>query len=355
MNLFGLLSVAFITSLLPHIPFFKLSDYKSESFLLKIDFDTRLGQTAPVGVKPIAAWPRVPRLQPALLTILPHGVVPLAFSLWQRESQHQASRADPSQTIAVQRANRFELNSLTACDRSTAGKQPLKQRAFQVCINDRLVAQFPSQTQAEAMAARLRSLFADGTSSERLQPKLINGLPAGAVDDEVLFIVDLRTAKALQRSSDLIAIDWINQIRTALNAAPLDLAAAQMQLYSLAETSSELSGTASWYGSYFHGRLTAAGEIFNQDDLTAAHPTLPFGTFLKVTNLATGKSVIVRINDRGPYVAERSLDLSREAARCLDSETIGLVSYKAVILQSAIANQPPDRSSPTAIALNSTR
>src|SRR5215510_16394152 len=74
-------------------------------------------------------------------------------------------------------------------------------------------------------------------------------------------------------------------------------------------------GTASWYGPGFHGHETASGERFNQHALTAAHRTLPLGTEAKVTNLATGQSVLVTINDRGPYVKGRYLDLSRAAAK----------------------------------------
>lgn len=73
-------------------------------------------------------------------------------------------------------------------------------------------------------------------------------------------------------------------------------------------------GRASWYGEPFHGRRTASGEIFNMNDLTAAHKTLPFGTRLRVRNLATGQDVLVRINDRGPHVRGRIIDLSRAAA-----------------------------------------
>lgn len=80
-------------------------------------------------------------------------------------------------------------------------------------------------------------------------------------------------------------------------------------------------GMASWYGGEFHGRKTANGEIFDTNLLTAAHRTLPFGTIATVTNLETGKSVQVRINDRGPFVAGRSIDLSKAAA-----EQIGLIS-----------------------------
>jgi peptidoglycan lytic transglycosylase len=71
---------------------------------------------------------------------------------------------------------------------------------------------------------------------------------------------------------------------------------------------------ASWYGPKFHGKKTANGEIYNQMAYTAAHKSLPFGTLLKLTNPRNGKSVIVRINDRGPYIPGRQLDLSKGAA-----------------------------------------
>jgi rare lipoprotein A (RlpA)-like double-psi beta-barrel protein len=73
-------------------------------------------------------------------------------------------------------------------------------------------------------------------------------------------------------------------------------------------------GVASWYGPGFHGNLTASGEVYNQYALTAAHPTLPLGTPVEVTNLANGKSVRVRITDRGPFVRGRAIDLSHGAA-----------------------------------------
>ena len=77
------------------------------------------------------------------------------------------------------------------------------------------------------------------------------------------------------------------------------------------------SGTASWYGSDFHGRKTANGEIFSANHITAAHPTLPLPSYARVTNKDNGRSVVVRINDRGPYVAGRIIDLSYRAASML--------------------------------------
>ena len=120
----------------------------------------------------------------------------------------------------------------------------------------------------------------------------------------------------------------------------------QLEMYGLKPSQKKMYGLASWYGPYFHGRLTANGEIFNQNELTVAHKSLPFNTFLKVTNLQTGKAVIVRVNDRGPYIPPRSLDLSRVAARCINSEVAGVVPYEAVIMQPSEAkmtlkNQKP--------------
>lgn len=77
------------------------------------------------------------------------------------------------------------------------------------------------------------------------------------------------------------------------------------------------TGVASWYGQEFHGRPTSSGEVFDMNDMTAAHRTLPFGTNVMVTNLANGRSVVVRINDRGPFVRGRIIDLSYAAAQVL--------------------------------------
>jgi rare lipoprotein A len=83
-------------------------------------------------------------------------------------------------------------------------------------------------------------------------------------------------------------------------------------------------GVASWYGKYFDGKPTASGEPFDMHDLTAAHPTLPLGTFVKVTNLRNGRSVVVRVNDRGPVVDGRIIDLSYNAARVIQMKSHGV-------------------------------
>lgn len=86
----------------------------------------------------------------------------------------------------------------------------------------------------------------------------------------------------------------------------------------------KMEALASFYAEDFHGRPTASGELFDMNALTAAHKTLPFGTMLEVTNLANGKRVIVRVNDRGPFIPNREIDLSRAAAQKLDMITAGV-------------------------------
>jgi rare lipoprotein A len=91
-------------------------------------------------------------------------------------------------------------------------------------------------------------------------------------------------------------------------------------------------GTASWYGQKFQGKPTASGEPYDMYEFTAAHRELPMGSWLKVTNLRTGKWLIVRINDRGPFVGDRILDLSDSAAQMLDIKARGVARVKLEIV-----------------------
>ena len=88
------------------------------------------------------------------------------------------------------------------------------------------------------------------------------------------------------------------------------------------------TGLASWYGGKHHGKLTASGEVFNQNHLTAAHKTIPWGTKVKVINLDNGKSCDVRINDRGPFKEGRIIDVSRAAARALGMVRRGIAKVR---------------------------
>lgn len=92
------------------------------------------------------------------------------------------------------------------------------------------------------------------------------------------------------------------------------------------------TGIASWYGEQFHAKLTANGELFDMNDLTAAHRTLPMPSLVRVTNLENGRSMVVRINDRGPFAAGRILDLSRRSAQLLGMERNGTAKVRVQIL-----------------------
>ena len=97
-------------------------------------------------------------------------------------------------------------------------------------------------------------------------------------------------------------------------------------------TSAE-TGKASYYGSVFHGKPTASGELYDRNKLTAAHRTHSFGTVCRVTNLANGKTVTVRINDRGPHVKSRVIDLSYKAMKLLDGIHDGVINVKVEVIK----------------------
>ncbi|NVJ99082.1 MAG: septal ring lytic transglycosylase RlpA family protein [Alphaproteobacteria bacterium] len=102
-------------------------------------------------------------------------------------------------------------------------------------------------------------------------------------------------------------------------------------------------GYASWYGKDFHGKKTANGEIYNMNSLTAAHKTLPLPTFVKVTNLENGRTIILRVNDRGPFVKGRIIDISRRGAQLLgfDKQGVTKVRVQAVDDNGRVPNPPP--------------
>jgi rare lipoprotein A len=115
-------------------------------------------------------------------------------------------------------------------------------------------------------------------------------------------------------------------------------------------------GEASWYGPGFHGKYTANGEVFNQNDLTAAHPTLPMPSLVRVTNLTNGKSLVVRINDRGPFKSNRIIDLSKAAAQKLGVAGVTQVRVQFMKDESAeyLANLESGGKSLDMVALNET-
>src|SRR5437868_15181164 len=109
------------------------------------------------------------------------------------------------------------------------------------------------------------------------------------------------------------------------------------------DTSYRAEGLASWYGDDFHGRLTANGEVFDMASLTAAHPTLPIPSYARVTNVRNGKSLIVRVNDRGPYHGNRLIDVSNKAAELLEFKSNGVARVRVEYVGRAPLEGTDDR------------
>jgi rare lipoprotein A len=218
--------------------------------------------------------------------------------------------------------------------------QQIATGGFQVWVKGCLVAEVANQSSADNVAGSLTKLLKiPDLDASHLTLAFEREMPVAKLGDRVVFAFDHELASQFDRPAELVAIDWVNNLRVALGQDPLLMADAQVRMHDLHDTGTSISGLASWYGPYFHGRQTATGEIFDQNELTAAHPSLPFGTFLKVTNLLNGKSVVVRVNDRGPYFDNRILDLSNRAARCIGSDDKGVVPIEAEIMLPTTSQQ----------------
>jgi rare lipoprotein A len=124
-------------------------------------------------------------------------------------------------------------------------------------------------------------------------------------------------------------------IRTALLIGVLVLLVAAVRPASAAKPPEPIVGKASWYGHPYHGRLTASGEIYDMNELTAASPALPLGTRVEVTNLRNGRRVEVRVNDRMPTASARLIDLSRAAAKELRAVRAGVVPVRVRVMRAA--------------------
>ncbi|MFA5668306.1 MAG: septal ring lytic transglycosylase RlpA family protein [Balneolaceae bacterium] len=124
----------------------------------------------------------------------------------------------------------------------------------------------------------------------------------------------------------------VSSVRTTTSTIPAAISVSKKDMSALE------SGVASWYGPKFHGRLTANGEKYDMDGMTAAHRTLPFNTIVVVENLDNGKTVQVRINDRGPFAKDRIIDLSRSAASQIEMIGPGTANVRVYLIKGDLKN-----------------
>lgn len=170
---------------------------------------------------------------------------------------------------------------------------------------------------AAVIASRLTQVLEKGQTD--FQPGVIEGEAVVVAGGSLVATVDPSTAAGSELEPRDLACIWADNLRLATGGQGL-------------RTLRVETGIASWYGREFNGRHTASGEIFNENLVTAAHRYLPFGTLVRVTNLNTNLSVTVRINDRGPFVHGRIIDLSAGAARLIGLLGSGLAPVKIEVL-----------------------
>ncbi|MBW4540886.1 MAG: septal ring lytic transglycosylase RlpA family protein [Myxacorys chilensis ATA2-1-KO14] len=199
---------------------------------------------------------------------------------------------------------------------------------------------------ATAIAAKLNQLHRQGVKADSIsvkwkpnqsQPRDASASGRYVIEADKIALIAVESETILPdttKNPEQDALQVTNRLRRLLgNAPPLKAVKGKPerrneQQISFGPIKLTINGMASWYGPGFDGNRSASGEVFNQNALTAAHRTLPFGTKVQVTNLDNGRSVVVRINDRGPFSGDRVLDLSAGAARILGLIQSGVAPVK---------------------------
>ncbi|MCA1994512.1 MAG: septal ring lytic transglycosylase RlpA family protein, partial [Coleofasciculus sp. S288] len=248
--------------------------------------------------------------------------------------------------------NEIKMGEAVASQKSASGVSTLESTAsgsnasIQItqpngALNANAIANDPVW-RATTVAARLNQLNLENVEAEAIAVKWqseCNCYSIKANDEELVQINENTILPDTTRNPAEDALQATNRLRRLMgNAPPLREIVGRPPARTVAQLSLgplrvQISGIASWYGPGFHGRRSASGERYNQNELTAAHRSLPFGTNVQVTNLNNGRSVVVRINDRGPFVRGRVIDLSAAAARVLGLIQSGIAPVRIEVLE----------------------
>ncbi|NLS45445.1 MAG: septal ring lytic transglycosylase RlpA family protein [Firmicutes bacterium] len=188
------------------------------------------------------------------------------------------------------------------------------------------------EERAICVAERLERAIATA-NCEDIKPAVEEGSLGVVIGTDHIATADVRHAEINGSTCYELALEWANNLRLALGGFSLPKGDTN-HLVSFDSVSSHgvYVGQASWYGGYWNGRLTANGEIYDEMSLTAAHRTLPFESIVRVTNLSCGKQVVVRINNRGPYIDGRVIDLSKAAAKAIDLISPGITDVAIEVI-----------------------
>ncbi|MFA5104750.1 MAG: septal ring lytic transglycosylase RlpA family protein [Candidatus Margulisiibacteriota bacterium] len=205
----------------------------------------------------------------------------------------------------------------------------------EVIVDGRVVMRFSENDpdlsaydSAREIALSMEEGLSEGKTGDDIRPVISKGNQYSVrLGDSILSVVKKEEELIYKKDYWNIALERANKIREAFGVEPFSVG-------NIRSIKTQY-GKASWYGGFFHGRRAASGERYNMEEFTAAHKTLPFGTEVLVTRLDNSKSVLVRVTDRGPYIAGRIIDLSRAAA-----ESIGLLGAGVTKVRIDILNKP---------------
>lgn len=223
-------------------------------------------------------------------------------------------------TLAAEKPVFGYMTKTNACALTLDGQPKLRLEQIPADLQPRLAEDL------ETLARGLnRSSQTPNFKPGDIQPALVNGRYEMRYREQVLLRLSSAWSAYGHQSQLSALLDLTNQIRTSLQASPL-------RSYAFLSSSKATQiGMASWYGGAFHGRRTANGERYNIREFTAAHKALPFGTRVLVTNLDSKQSVVVKINDRGPF-NQRIIDLSPAAFNSIGSIGQGVMRVKLTVL-----------------------
>ncbi|EKQ69016.1 rare lipoprotein A [Leptolyngbyaceae cyanobacterium JSC-12] len=268
------------------------------------------------------------------------------------QTQSSASEISSVKSKSLDQTN-ASTPTLTSLLRSSYTLSEPFSDSFKIDVLDHASAQENPVWRATVIAARINQLHRDGIDARNITVSWDTAPKQGDQRDrfviranqvEIALIDSDTILPDTTRSAEQDALQATNRLRRVLgNAAPLREVSGQPsprngQEISLGPIRMRLTGFASWYGPGFHGNQSASGERFNQHAMTAAHRTLPFGTRVLVTNLDNGQSVVVRINDRGPFHGNRVIDLSTAAARVLGLIQSGVAPVRLDVIDSRSAS-----------------
>jgi rare lipoprotein A len=253
--------------------------------------------------------------------------------------------------VAVPRAQAAQIQGIQP-EVAASVWQEDDQEVGSVCLNGHELVSFraakgsgEAEAKADDLAAKVQTLLDDKNFDvNALLPFRSGNQAVVMVQGNPVLSFDVPTVNlpeaAKENHAQALRASWklVNEIRDSFGAPTLPQEFLKLSekigndSASIRKLASCFSGTASWYGPHFHGRLTSDGHRFDMNKLTAAHRSLPFGTKLLVMNRKTGNSCVVEVNDRGPFVGDRVLDLSRGAARQLNMLSDGVAPVACLVL-----------------------